>query len=128
MSRKRKIFLFVVAMLTVCTVKINAQIYHDECKEDLRAFARQEINYESLGLTVDDTLSWYQNENWVSKVAIISNYNRIVWSEFDSKMRIDSIRWNFLALEGKFKLRSPVLRYLNLYVNRLSELDVSYNT
>ena len=125
----------VAAMLTVSTVK--AQIYHEEDKEDLRAFMRQGtndhyidyINYERLGLTVDDTLSWYENEDWVSKVKEVS------WAEFESMQRIDSIEWNdsdwdqqyYFRLECKLKLSSPILISLKCPRNNLSELDISKN-
>jgi len=117
----RKILLTIIAtFLTVATVK--AQIYHEECKEDLREFMRQGTN-QKLVPTVADTLSWYENEDWVSKVWGLS------WTETDETLlRIDSVNWSSAQLEGKLKLSSPVMRMLICEWNNLTELDVSNNT
>jgi len=115
----RKTLLTIIAtVLTVATV--NAQIYHEECKEDLREFMRQETNFEKLGLTVADTLSWYDNEDWVGKVEGIS------W--IGTEGRIERISWRSRELEGKLELSSPVLTRFFCNNNNLSELDVSKNT
>ena len=119
----------VAAILTVSTVK--AQIYHEVDKEDLRAVMRQGTNWQRLGLTVADTLSWNQNEDWVSKVEGVS------WSKFESTQRIDSIEWNGIVdpttmaqtpkIRGSLKLSSPILEYLSCYANDLTKLDVTEN-
>jgi hypothetical protein len=61
MATLKKLQFIAVFLLTVTIA--SAQNYHEECKEDLRAFLRQGTNYEKLGLAVEDTLSWYDNEN-----------------------------------------------------------------
>jgi len=124
----QKILTIIIAtFLTVATV--NAQIYHEECKEDLRAIARQGTNYQKLGLTVADTLTWYENESWVEKIPTSSNiqfYRGINWVQTESKLRIKEVLLT-AGFEGKFKFNSPVLEHLELMGNKITELDVSQN-
>jgi len=42
---------------TLTTPPLIAQVYHEECKEDLRIFLRQGTNFEKLRLSEEDTLS-----------------------------------------------------------------------
>ena len=101
---------------------LNAQIYHEECKEDLREFMRQGTNYEKLGLSETDTNSWYADEEWVPKV------EGVTWIEtYNFYLRIEEFWWNYLDLDGKFKFRSPELIGFGCN-NNLTELDVSSNT
>jgi len=125
----------VAAMLTVGTVK--AQIYHEVDKEDLRAFMRQGTNWQKLGLTVEDTLSWYDDEIWVLKLT----FSEVGWDwdETENIQRISDIFWGptifttpipaftSLNLEGNLKLSSPILWYLHCGQNALTGLDVSKN-
>ena len=128
----KKALIIIATFLTVATV--NAQVYHEECKEDLREFMRQGIswmgdNYQRLGLTVDDTLTWYENENWIPKVI------GLTWVETESKLRIKTVDWHNLhntnlpafTLHGDLKLSSPVLTHFVVSSNRLTGLDVSKN-
>jgi len=123
-----KKFLTLIAFFALTTFSasvLQAQIYHEECKEDLRAFMRQGTNFEKLGLTVADTLSWYDNEDWVEEVA------GLVWIETDeSLLRIDSVDWFSTVskgLQGRLNLNSPVLTFLDIRNNGITELDVSQN-
>ena len=120
MKTKLKLFI-IVFVLTATTVTTQAQIYHEECKEDLRALMRQRTNYEKLGLEISDTLSWYENEEWISKLPN-SEYRKITWIETESMLRIDS----FMFQEGKLKFNSPVLLYLNCYWNNYYLTSLEY--
>jgi len=138
---RKKMFIIIATVLTVATVK--AEIYHEECKEDLREIMRQGTNYEKLGLTFADTLSWYENEDWVAKLVnydLEGNPIGVNWIETEDKQRIYDIYWHPtifptdpptyqpLGLEGKIKFRSPVLLYLNCGFNEtITEVDVSEN-
>lgn len=132
--------LVIVITLSIGFVKLQAQIYHEECKEDLRAFMRQGNNYEILSLTKQDTATWYENEDWVPKIKHSSPYagNGISWVKTeDSVLRIKSVDWEsgyYYSitmpsewLTGKLKLRSPVLTTLWIRRNNISELDISDN-
>ena len=127
-----KKFLTLIAFFALTTFSagaLQAQIYHEECKEDLREFMRQETNFEKLGLTVTDTLSWYDNEDWVPKISTLARY--VEWTEFEDMLRIGKVWWpgsnHFLKLAGKLKLSSPVLVELICWTHNLTELDVSKN-
>ncbi len=132
---KKAIAVFFILTATTLT----AQIYHEECKEDLRAFMRQGNdwfkNFQALGLTENDTLAWYDNEEWVIKIQDIPYRSYMHWIEIDSKLRIDSICWNYKnpfydipnSLTGKLKFNSHVLKYLNCGFSLITELDVSKN-
>ena len=116
---------FVLTATSAMNNTATAQIYHEDCKEDLRIFMRQGTNFEKLGLTVNDTLSWHDNENWVEFIGAAK------WIETESMLRIDSFSCNgsslYAPLEGKLKLSSPVLEYLACPDNELTEIDVSDN-
>ena len=127
----RKILLIgifaILATSIFATNTATAQIYHEDCKEDLRVFMRQGTNHDKLGLTVNDTLSWYDNEDWIVFIGGAK------WIETESSMlRIDSFSCDgaslYAGLEGKLKLSSPVLEYLYCPNNELTEIDVSNNT
>jgi len=132
----QKILTIIIAtVLTVATVK--AEIYHPECKEDLREFMRQGTNYEKLGLTVADTLTWYENEDWVGKlthytygppVPDITDTNGIIWTETVFNKRIEKIRLQANQIEGNVKFHTPDLTELQISNNYdLIKLDVSEN-
>ncbi len=115
---KFKNVLLIAMMLSV--TNLLAQIYHEEDKEDLRAFMRQGNNLGRVWLFAEDSLLWYENEEWVEKVI------GITWIETEGFiLRIEKINWKYLGLEGKLNFRSPVLRGLNCSLNDLTELDVS---
>jgi len=122
--------IFLFTALNLNSAKANAQIYHEECKEDLRAFMRQGTNYVKLGLAESDTLSWYDNENWISKLPIrLDQYSdNVSWIEFEDMLRLDTVKLIALGLEGELKFSSPKLTYLECAVNKLTKLDVSKNT
>ena len=118
--------------LTLSANVAQSQVYHEECKEDLRTFMRQETNYHKLGLKVSDTLTWYDEESWIEKLT------GITWIETEnSVLRIKEIDWSKLYwstnvfakpdLDGILKFNSPVLEYLNCTSSKLVELDVTNN-
>ena len=112
----------VIAVFILTATIANSQTYHEECKEDLRAFMRQGTNWEKLGLEVSDTLAWYENENWVEKV------KGVFWIETeDPILRVSRVHWYNSKLEGELKLNSPIITILICESNNLTELDVSNN-
>jgi hypothetical protein len=52
-----KNLIILITLGLICVSNINAQNYNEECKEDLRAFIRQQTYYNRLGININDTLS-----------------------------------------------------------------------
>ncbi|MCL2038794.1 MAG: T9SS type A sorting domain-containing protein [Bacteroidetes bacterium] len=118
--------LVIAGLMILPATKISAQIYHEECKEDLREFMRQGTNYEKLGLSEADTNSWITSEDWVPKVKGVSWYENWLEPE-DPDLRIYEIHWGNLDLEGKIKFYTPILMDMYCNNNKLTEIDVSSN-
>jgi len=108
----------------------QAQTYHPDDKEGLRAFLRQpsdvagQINAQRLGLTLADTANWQTNEGWVSKI-----YN-LVWNNATPKRLIsignaENFGWFSCNLAGC--LDAKKWKFIeNMYFsgNRLTALNV----
>jgi len=120
---KQKVIFNLIAVFILTAITLSAQTYHDECKEDLRAFLRQGTNYEKLGLTTSDTLNWDSTDAWISKIS------DLIWIVDTSVgiLRIDTIEWHNLDLEGSMLFRSPLITSLDCSFNDISSLDVSNN-
>ena len=116
----RQKFILIAVFMLIATM-LTAQTYHEECKEDLRAFLRQGTNYEKLGLTTSDTLNWDSTDAWISKIL------NLIWISDNNILRIDTIEWHNLDLEGSMLFRSPLMTNLDCSFNDISSLDVSYN-
>ncbi|MCL2312456.1 MAG: T9SS type A sorting domain-containing protein, partial [Firmicutes bacterium] len=115
----------------IYTENILPKIYHEDCKEDLRAAIREgnwqilkgEYDWNYYG-SPNDTIDWYEYEGWVEKI------KGVTWIETDSLKRIDTVIWYGISgpdnwLGGKLKFSSPYLVYLNCRYNFINEIDVS---
>ena len=137
---------FLCVLIMSCT---NAQKYHEDDKEGLRAFLRQpsimdgKLNVEQTGLTIGDTLDWQNSESWVQKI------EGLVWNDKSPK-RLTEIEWTFRYLGGNLDARlwrdltvldclsneltainvrsNKMLTALQCTDNQLTALDVSKNT
>ena len=140
-----------LAVLFAMVFFTNAQIYNEEDKEGLRVFLAQpsaiegETNGERLGLTPEDMQLWYDNEEWVSKVAGIIWYgdptlriSRVSLSgdfvhNFKVAGELDATKWEklvFLNCEGNELVGLRVnSKEENLDIkcggNKLTYLDIS---
>ena len=74
--------------------KVKA-VYHEGDKAGLRQFLLQpsaqlgKINAEQVGLHINNTLNWEDNEEWVEKI------KGLVWNNEPQK-RLVEIRWTFI--------------------------------
>jgi len=119
--------LFLGLLLFVSAVSAQAQTYHPDDKEGLRAFLRQpsaeagKINAQWLGVTLADTANWQTNEGWVTKIP------GLVWNNATPK-RLTEIGNDWCACELAGYLDAKKWKMLEtLYCdgNQLTALDVS---
>ena len=130
---KTKIFLLLLACIAA-SLSAKAQTYHEDDKEGLRMFLRQEsadtgqINAEKLGLSISDTTTWQSSETWVDTLI---KYG-VAWNN-DSPQRLTGIFWedwlNHLNLKGTLDASKwTELTRLECGWNKLTSLDLSKNT
>ena len=148
----------ILILLTIIGLKVSvtqAQIYHPDDKEGLRAFLRQpsavagQINAQRLGLSMADTINWQIDEVWVTKVSNliwnnetpkrltdIGDSSNLGW--FSSRLAgtLDAKKWkaltNLYCLDNQLTALDAggckALRFLHCSGNLLTVLDVSTNT
>jgi len=109
----------------------QAQTYHPDDKEGLRAFLRQpsavagKINAQQLGLTIADTLNWQTNEDWVPKIYSLA------WNNYTPKRLIsigdaDNLGWLDCDLAGCLDAKKwKVIENMCFSGNRLTALDLA---
>ena len=154
---RAKILLISIALIFTAFYAV-AQTYHPDDKEGLRAFLRQSsgitgiTNGERLGLQINDTLTWKNSEEWVSKVTalewnnespkrltgIVSNpgYPYSGWNNKNFFGDLNCNKWTALTrLHCAYNQIKNIdishctnLKELHCYHNQLTTLDVSNNT
>jgi len=123
----------ITLIFLVMVLVANAQTYHEDDKEGLRKFLRQpsaiegEINALQLGLQLSDTIEWYNNEDWISKIIAL------FWNDEYPKrllkigiVALGSWGWTDIDIAGNLDASGfQELETLICFNNNLSELDVS---
>ncbi|PXV59329.1 hypothetical protein CLV62_13834 [Dysgonomonas alginatilytica] len=134
--------LLLCAMLLICSMfqlSVFAQNYHEDDKEGLRQFLRQQssgsvydrYNFEAAGLSASDTLRWYESEDWLQELAG-PPHNRIdIYYDDALPRRIISLR-----VTSRFSGKLDCRRFNNLkelellgasYLPSTVEVDLSQN-
>ncbi|MDR2921289.1 MAG: hypothetical protein LBV72_18240, partial [Tannerella sp.] len=126
--KKKLLFISVFISSMLFSGLINAQTYHEDDKEGLRAILRQKIpfavalyfNLDWVGLTVADTTQWQQNEDWIAKIKTPNGQNACVWNN-DSPKRL-------VALSFENTTSRKMYGNVNCsYFNKLERLNISGN-
>lgn len=108
---------------------------YDEAElADLRAFLRQEsqyegiLNAEQLGLSLADTLEWETSGKWIVRLAN-HGYVSLTEDPISGKKRVTGINFVAKGVAGNLDLRACTeLTGLSCYANKLTGLDVSNST
>ena len=94
--------------------------FHEDDKEGLRVFLRQDRNFYILWGVYSDTINWYINEEWVLPLVGIE------WTNEIKDNRIISVYWDGAYLSGDLEAgKWSSLKSLNCGHNFFTSLDVS---
>jgi len=145
-----KRFLFLTLYFIILTFffdgKIFAQSYHEEDKEGLRIFLRQnstianKANLDCFGLSAVDTLNWKNSEDWIFKMQGAISPLLLDWEwSYDFPSRLVRLEFKILTkyldntdeyplLSGSLDCsRFSDLAYLDCTDSQLTSLDISHN-
>lgn len=112
-----------ILMLLIVTPLISQFTYHPDDVEDIRAFLRQGTNYEKMGLTESDTLTWYENDAWISKMIIGRHLLSKGEAAGNPRRLFNIVPENNLGVEGKLIFRNDLYTSLGSSSNHLTEVS-----
>jgi len=118
----KKVLIISVLLLTGISIQAQPQ-YHPDDLEGLRKFLRQPsatsgiINAQFLGVTITDTIGWYNSHNnWVNKLVGVE------WNE-DEEKKITKINWYSSGVSGILDCKYFIkLENLNINMNQITQL------
>jgi len=131
---KKLLFIAFCAFISVCTLR--AQVYHESDKEGLRKFLRQPSahaglsNFELMNLSVSDTISWYDSEDWVDKLYAPATTAGNRWSSSQPKrLKRLSVSGSDKSLGGELDCRDfEMLEELMFYGTKITNFDIRNNS
>ncbi|TWP23167.1 T9SS type A sorting domain-containing protein [Apibacter muscae] len=136
----KNLLFYTLTLLAPFTNMVYAQKYHEDDKEGLRQFLRQEetigrdkiYNLKSAGLTVSDTLNWYTSEGWINKLSNISlefygTDSRIISIILKNESFIGNLNCEKFSQLEELDI-SPLSNYYNYGIASLNVKDNKYLT